>query len=190
MRLRGQILWFMSRSDFFKAAVLSSVLIIFIFHWTSGSSYSAVSQETESSLLSSNPSSKFTSSEEFVLHTKNYGTCLTEQCHIEFKNKRGKIHEPVSSGKCSECHNAGLYPNKFGLERNQRNSCSNCHKNMEREIQSSKSVHGPKKTETVHPVMIRTIQTSRFCLGNLTISCAYPVINWPALTINLFCISQ
>ncbi len=135
----------MSKADFFKAAVIRSVLIVFIIYWTSGSSYSAVSLKTEALLLPGNSSSKFTSSEEFVLHTKNSGTCLTEQCHIEFTSRGGKIHEPVSSGKCAECHNAALYPNKFGLELNQRDSCSNCHKNMEQEIQMSKSIHGPIK---------------------------------------------
>jgi predicted CXXCH cytochrome family protein len=135
----------MSRSDFFKTAVISSVLIVFIVLWTSGSSYSVVSMKPEASLLSGNLSSKFTSSDEFVLHTNNSGSCLTEQCHIEFQGRGWGIHEPVSSGKCAECHNAILYPNKFGLERNQRNSCANCHKNMEQEIRSSKSVHGPIK---------------------------------------------
>ncbi len=88
----------------------------------------------------------FTSPEEYISHTEGAKGCTSLQCHAEFETvKKTFGHKPVIDNECSACHKAEAYPYKFGLERNQRVSCSQCHKPMEHEIQSSGFVHGPIK---------------------------------------------
>jgi predicted CXXCH cytochrome family protein len=110
-------------------------------------------------------SSKFTSSEEYLSHIKGSASCLSQQCHAEFMDQSKFIHSPVFHGKCEECHSAEAYPNKFGLELDQRTTCSRCHKVMENEINSNTFVHGPVKNgdctschdphQSIHPFFLR-----------------------------------
>ena len=90
-------------------------------------------------------SSSFSTSDEYLSHTKGSPSCVSQQCHAEFMDQNTFMHSPVIHGKCRECHSAEAYPNKFGLELDQRSTCSRCHKVMEKEINSNKYVHGPIK---------------------------------------------
>jgi predicted CXXCH cytochrome family protein len=97
-------------------------------------------------LISSGIAYPFTTSEEYISHTKGSRTCSTQQCHAEYLKIEGRLlHKPVVSGECSSCHKADAYPNKYGVEKDQRSTCALCHKAMEHEIQSSKSIHSPIK---------------------------------------------
>ncbi len=88
----------------------------------------------------------FTSSEEYLSHVQESADCSTLQCHPDLFNTTDKsLHAPVASGKCSICHSAEAYPNKFGLIPDQRSICADCHKRTENRIKSSKFVHGPIK---------------------------------------------
>jgi predicted CXXCH cytochrome family protein len=118
----------MTSLDYSRITLVNLVLILLISHYLSVNAYS------------------FTSSKEYLSHIKGSSSCTTEQCHAEFTDREGKyLHDPLVSGKCSACHSAEAYPNKYGLEKNQVITCNKCHKSMENEIQSSKYLHGPIK---------------------------------------------
>ncbi len=119
-------------------------------------------------------SSKFTSSAEYLSHIKGSASCLTQQCHTEFMDQSKYIHSPVFQGKCKECHSAEAYPIKFGLELDQRTTCSRCHKVMEKEINSNTFVHGPIRNgdcaschdphQSVQPFLLRQSYT-KLCVS-------------------------
>ncbi len=156
----------MSKSWILKHAFIHVVVFILISHWT------AVYPDStrpggpgRGGLSQTYPLSKFTSSEEYVSHIKGASSCLSQQCHAEFMDQSMFIHSPVFNGKCKECHRAEGYPNTFGLEMDQRTTCSRCHKVMEKEINSSTFVHDPIKNgnctschdphQSVHPFLLR-----------------------------------
>ncbi len=87
----------------------------------------------------------FKSATDFTSHTNGSVTCTSGQCHSEFKAREKNMHEPAASGMCSECHSAGAYPNRFGLDQNERMTCARCHKQVEQIIKSGMFVHGPIK---------------------------------------------
>jgi predicted CXXCH cytochrome family protein len=109
-----------------KTAFTLPVLIFMIFHGCSESAFS------------------FDSSEEYSAHMQGRSNCTTKSCHEGLSgNQSQNLHSPVASGECSACHRAEKYPNKYGLETDQRISCSRCHKSMGKEIHSSSVVHAP-----------------------------------------------
>jgi predicted CXXCH cytochrome family protein len=116
----------MNKADSVKSTVINLVLFLLIIHFFSGNAHS------------------FTSPEEYSGHLKGSSSCTTKQCHAAFTNKQKKfVHSPVISGECSACHRAESYPNKYGVEPNQRSTCAVCHRSIDHEIQTSKFVHGP-----------------------------------------------
>ncbi len=111
-----------------QIAYINSTFMILIFFLISGNAYS------------------FTSSEEYLSHIDDSPGCSTEKCHSDFSNKpETSLHSPVADGNCSICHTADAYPNKFGLNPDQRKTCAVCHKKTENRIVSSEFVHGPIK---------------------------------------------
>jgi predicted CXXCH cytochrome family protein len=116
----------MNRINLLKTVLIKSVLFLLILHYLSANGYS------------------FTSSEEYVSHIKGSRTCTTQECHVKFTKKKKKyVHEPVISGKCSACHSAETYPNQYGIEPNQHTTCTACHKDTNKKIQSSEFLHSP-----------------------------------------------
>jgi predicted CXXCH cytochrome family protein len=86
----------------------------------------------------------FVTPEEHVAHTKGASACATQQCHSDLASMKGKImHRPVAAGECAFCHKSEAYPNKYGLDNDQRIFCGPCHKDMTHEIQSSTFIHSP-----------------------------------------------
>jgi predicted CXXCH cytochrome family protein len=113
----------------FKKTVLTGLAVtLLIFHHISDEAYS------------------FNSSEEYLSHAGGSASCVTVQCHAGLAKEAAKnLHEPVSTGKCSVCHKAEAYPNKYGVETDQRIVCALCHKQVDNEVRSSEFVHGPIK---------------------------------------------
>ncbi len=129
----------MNREGHFKAVLTGSAVIALVMHFFSGAALSLEPQSGQGM----NYSPKFESSEDFMAHLNESETCANARCHADLATGAETLHDPVSSGQCTECHMEDEYPNRFGLELDQRTNCSNCHKNMELKIQTSISVHGP-----------------------------------------------
>jgi predicted CXXCH cytochrome family protein len=85
------------------------------------------------------------SPEEYLEHTRGSDNCVTEQCHPRLTDAKAFEHAPVRDKKCSACHRAEAYPERLGLDSDQRISCLGCHKNLASRIQSSHVLHGPVK---------------------------------------------
>jgi len=113
-------------------------ITLLLMHCISGDVYSI---EAEENLLIS---PVFTSPLEFKSHARGV-TCSANQCHADIKSEKVSIHEPVKNGQCTECHIADKYPNRYGLNEDQRNNCAGCHRKTEDEFQSGRFVHGPIK---------------------------------------------
>jgi len=121
---KEEVTWYMNNLHPSNIAGVTTFLLIF-WCW-SGSAYS------------------FSTPEEYVSHTQGSSDCSTKQCHPELTAGEGKIlHSPVAEGECPFCHRAEVYPDTFGVEKDQRATCALCHKGMNNKIQSSKSVHAP-----------------------------------------------
>ncbi len=97
-------------------------------------------------LFLSNSASAFVSSDEYLAHIRQGDSCAASQCHANFaSDKIHYPHEPVVSEQCGLCHKAEAYPQKFGIQENQNETCLGCHKKTDREIRTSRSIHGPVK---------------------------------------------
>ena len=97
-------------------------------------------------LLMQGNASAFTTADEYYSHVRTFGACVSQECHAELDpSESPSLHKPVLNNECDECH-TGDYPNKYGLADDQGINCLKCHKQIEREVQSSKFVHGPAKS--------------------------------------------
>jgi predicted CXXCH cytochrome family protein len=118
----------MNKSDASGSILIKLALSILIFFSISANAYS------------------ISTPEEFLSHSRKAGSCTSQECHPDFSIKAGNfLHNPVASGNCSACHSAKEYPNRYGLEQDQRASCARCHNNLENEIDKRKFIHGPIK---------------------------------------------
>jgi predicted CXXCH cytochrome family protein len=86
----------------------------------------------------------FNSAEEYLNHAKRSDSCVTEQCHSQLTEKAFQ-HKPVRNGKCTVCHRADAYPDRYGLEAVQSIVCYGCHRDVENKIQSDHVINGPIK---------------------------------------------
>lgn len=147
----------MNKPCLLKSTLINLALFLLIFHYSEGTAYS------------------FTSPEKYLAHIKGSGSCATQNCHSEFTDKEGKVfHSPVISGECSACHRAEKYPNKYGIDPDQRIICAGCHKGIELEIQTSLFIHTPIKNgdcischdphQSDHPFYLRQ-SYSELCLS-------------------------
>jgi predicted CXXCH cytochrome family protein len=97
-------------------------------------------------LFSADDVFSFTSSDEYLSHSAGARSCVTSECHPELAPEKIPFpHEPAGMGKCDVCHDAKVYPNKYGVGPDQSIICSGCHKKLEKEIRTSQFVHGPIK---------------------------------------------
>ncbi|RJQ43556.1 MAG: hypothetical protein C4538_11850 [Nitrospiraceae bacterium] len=86
----------------------------------------------------------FTSQEEYLSHVQGPAACVSQQCHEKFTAGTGKsLHEPVDKGICFECHRKKSYSGRYGIDADQRETCTRCHNNIKDKIESSTSVHSP-----------------------------------------------
>lgn len=87
----------------------------------------------------------FRTAGEYAAAAQGQGGCVTAECHERFMpGKMAFQHEPVSAGKCGECHAQPYRESKFSGS-GQNITCSKCHRKLEYEIQTSGFVHGPVK---------------------------------------------
>ncbi len=120
----------MNNSDVSGSAVKKIWLLLLIFFIVSAQAYS------------------ISTPEEFLAHTKGASSCTSQTCHQELTKKAGTfLHSPVASEQCSTCHDAKKYPDKYGVEQNQRAMCARCHNSLEHEILKRTFVHGPIKND-------------------------------------------
>jgi predicted CXXCH cytochrome family protein len=89
----------------------------------------------------------FSSKDELLSHIADSRTCSNQQCHPRFiEVKKIFEHSPVKNKDCRACHSIESYSSGYDLKIDQGIVCTRCHKNIEKEVQSSKFVHAPLRS--------------------------------------------